>query len=442
MPRKNKLALAVTARSIAALGLISALAAASLFAAPARAASLPSGGVVSVTVTGPTSASVVGSVNPGGLTTSYQVVYDLASSQWCRTNGASGQPANSGGGGAATGTRPHIFVISLSSLTRGSAYCVAIRATNSLGTVTGIPYQRFTAGAPDARAYSPTSTSSTTATLYGGVNPAGQSTTYQVRYDLASSTWCSSNGTSGTPTSTQSQTLPYTDGTLHSVWVSMTRLTSGTSYCATITATNATASKTGSILDFTLDDPGVVDNSVAVTGATTATINGAVNAFGQTNLYYRAISDLASSTWCTSGGNMPDATSRYGPGIAFPYTDSTLHSVSVDLSALTPGTEYCATIAAGTTQAPPIYFTTTGSGTSPSPTVVTGSASGVGTGSPTVSGSVAPWLREPQRHGGYLPLRLRHADQLRAGRERPRRARPPRRAKPARHRVQLHVDGQ
>ncbi len=352
---RQKRAVAVTARSIAAVGLVGAF----VFAAPARAASLPSGGVASVTVTGPTTASVTGTVNPGGLTTSYAVVYGLASSQWCQTYGASGQPAYSGGGGVTTGTSLHVFVVTLSGLTRGSTYCVAIRATNSLGTVTGTPYRRFTAGAPDARAYSPTSTSATTATIYGGVNPAGQTTTYQVRYDLAGSTWCTSNGASGTATySTVPQTLAYTDGTLHSVWVTMNGLTSGTGYCATITATNATASTTGSILTFTLDVPGVVDNNVTVTGATTATITGAVNAFSQTNLYYRAIYDLASSLWCTSGGNVPDATTSWGGGIAFPYSDSAFHSVSVDLGAFTAGTAYCATLAAGTTQAVPIYFTT------------------------------------------------------------------------------------
>jgi hypothetical protein len=363
MRGRKKLASGMTERPIAALGLISALVAASVFAAPARAASLPSGGVVSVTVTGPTSATVVGSVNPGGLTTSYAVVYDLASSRWCRTNGASGQPANSGGGGGATGTRPHIFVISLWSLTPGSAYCVAIRATNSLGTVSGPPYQRFTAGAPDARAYSPTSTSSTTATLYGGVDPAGQTTTYQVRYGLASSTWCSSNGTSGTPTyATKPQTLSYTDGTIHSVWVSMAGLTSGTSYCATITATDATTSTSGSIIGFTLDHPGVLNNNAAATGATTATINGAVNAFGQTNLYYGVVYDLANSTWCASNGSVPDATTTNAVGMySFPYTDSTFHPVSVGLTALTPGTQYCATIGAGTAQAVPIYFITAAS---------------------------------------------------------------------------------
>jgi hypothetical protein len=340
------------------------LVALSVFAASARAASLPSGGVVSVTVTGPTSATVTGSVNPGGLATSYTVVYGVSTSVWCEKNGGQGTPTYAGGGGAAGGTRPHAFVVSLTGLTKGATYCVAIRASNSLGTVTGAPYRRFTAGAPDARAYSMTSTSSTTATLYGGVNPAGQSTTYQVRYDLATSTWCSSNGTSGAPTSsTTPQTLPFTDGTLHSVWVSVGGLVSGTSYCATITATNATASVSGSVLGFTLGVPGVRNDNVAVTGPTTATINGAVNAFGQTNLYYGAIYDVATSTWCASNGSTPDATTVYGGGISFPYTDFVFEPVSVNLNAyggtaIAPNTEYCVTLEASGNQAVPIYFTT------------------------------------------------------------------------------------
>jgi hypothetical protein len=368
MKGKQKLAVATTALSIETVGLILALVAASVFAAPARAASLPGGGIVSVTVTGPRTATITGIVNPGGLTTSYAVVYDVATSVWCSTNGASGGPAYSAFAGTAlptTGLHPYprAFAFGLGLPTQGLQYCVAVRATNSLGTVTGPPYRRFTSGAPAASAGSLTSTSSTTATFYGAVNPASQDTAYQVHYDLASSTWCSSNGTTGTPTyATAPQTLPYTDGgTLQSVFVSIAGLTSGTSYCATIAATNTSASASGSVLGFTLDVPGVLNSNVAVTGATTATFNGAVNAFGQNNFHYGARYDFANSTWCASKGSIPDATTVWdNPQLQFSYTDSVFHPVSVDVPALTPGTEYCETIEAGNTQAAPIYFATTG----------------------------------------------------------------------------------
>ncbi len=222
----------------------------------------------------------------------------------------------------------------------------------------------------------------------GAVDPAGQNTTYHVLYDLSSSTWCSSNGTSGMPTySTGAQTLPYTDGTLHNVSVNLTGLVGGTSDCASITATNASGTASRAVLSFT---PDVVNTNVAITGPTTATINGAVNASGQTDFYYGAVYDLVNSTWCASNGSTPDATTVHDVGISFPYTDPAFHSVSVGLTALTPNTEYCVTLEAGLQAFPPLYFTTTGAGTSPSPIVATGSASGVGTGSATVSGTVNP----------------------------------------------------
>jgi hypothetical protein len=272
---------------------------------------------------------------------------------------------------------------------------------------TGAPIT-FTAGAPSASTPSALITGETTATVNGAVDPAGQSTTYQVLYDLASSTWCSSKATSGMPTfSTGVQTLPFTDGTLHNVSVKLTALVGGTSYCARITATNASGTASTAVVGFTLD---VVNANVTVTGPTTATVNGAVNASGQTNVSYGAIYDFANSAFCASNGSTSDATTEYDVGYSFPYTDSVFHPVSVDLNAsggtaLATGTEYCVTLEASnsgpTTQAgPPLYFTTAGA-TSSSPNVSTGSAVGAGDGSATVSGTVNPHGEATTYHFDY-----------------------------------------
>jgi hypothetical protein len=76
------------------------------------------------------------------------------------------------------------------------------------------------------------------------------------------------------------------------------------------------------------------------TSTTTATLDGDVNATGQTTTY-KASYDLASSTWCTSGGSngMP-ANSTTPQTLGF--TDGTFHAVSVDLSSLSAGANYCA----------------------------------------------------------------------------------------------------
>ena len=83
------------------------------------------------------------------------------------------------------------------------------------------------------------STGTTTATVHGSVNPGGQSTTYAVQYDLASSDWCQSVGTSGSPANTTvPQALGFTDNTSHDVSVLLTGLSGDTDYCAQLIANN------------------------------------------------------------------------------------------------------------------------------------------------------------------------------------------------------------
>ena len=335
----------------------------------------------SVIPTSSRTATVDGAVNPAGQTTTYKAVYDLETSSWCTSHGASGSPTFSAGGATLgfTDATFHNVSVNITGLAGATQYCAAISASTATSS-TGAPIA-FTAGAPSLSTSSVAITGETAAIVKGALDPAGQTTTYHVLYDVSSAVWCSSNGTSGMPTySTGAQTLPYTDGTLHNVSVNVAALVGGTSYCASITATNASGAASTAILSFT---PNVVNTNVDVIGPTTATVNGAVNASGQTSLFYGAVYDLANSTFCASNGGTFDATTVHDVGIFFPYTDSAFHSVSVAFTALTPSTEYCVTLEAGLQAYPPLHFTT-------GEPVATGSASGVGTGSATVSGIVNP----------------------------------------------------
>lgn len=86
--------------------------------------------------TGLTTATIDGDVNPGDQSTSYVVMYDLDSTEWCTTSGASGAPT-----GATTpqmlpdtdGTF-HDVSIELTGLVPGNRYCAEVVASNSLGT--------------------------------------------------------------------------------------------------------------------------------------------------------------------------------------------------------------------------------------------------------------------------------------------------------------------
>lgn len=117
----------------------------------------------------------------------------------------------------------------------------------------------WTEGRPTADTFDVVATGESTATVDGDVNQAGQTTTYLVQYDLASSDWCTSGGTSGPPAHTTTPTaggLPGTpDGTFHDVSVDLTGLAASTSYCAQIAATNAAGTAEGGQVSWSQPTP-------------------------------------------------------------------------------------------------------------------------------------------------------------------------------------------
>ena len=196
------------------------------------------------------------------------------------------------------------------------------------------------------------STGATTAEVDGAINPAGQSTTYQVQYDLASSGWCQTQ--TGSPANTTSSTpLGFSDNSFHDVAVDLPGLTADTAYCAQVTAANNDGQSVGGQVTWTQGIPVSDTFDAFSTGATTATVEGDVNPSGQSTTYAVEYDD-AGSLWCTSGGASGSPTHTVA-GPPFPPIDSSFHSVSVDLTTLTGGTHYCAEIVA-----------TNGSGTSES----------------------------------------------------------------------------
>jgi uncharacterized repeat protein (TIGR02543 family) len=342
--------------------------------------------------TGATTATVEGSVNPAGQTTTYHVDYGLTSSTWCTSGGTSGSPANSTSNVTLgfTDANFHAVSVDLSGLTAGTAYCAELVASNGSATARGFQVT-FTAGAPSAFTFAAFSTGATTATVEGSVNPAGQTTTYHVDYDLTSSTWCTSGGTSGSPAnSTSNVTLGFTDANFHAVSVNLTGLTTGTQYCAELVASNASGSARGGQVTFTAGAPAVITDDAVATGATTATVDGRVNPSGQSTTYHVDY-DLSSSVWCLSGGNSGSAANSTS-NTMLGFTDSAYHSVSVGLTGLTNGSHYCAqlvaTNASGKTGGGQLTFTanvTTGP-----PSATTGTATSLTTTGATLTGSVNP----------------------------------------------------
>jgi hypothetical protein len=126
-------------------------------------------------------------------------------------------------------------------LQAGQNYCAALIATNPSGN-SPITEFDFTAGVPFASTPFTGAVYGNVATIDATVTPAGQSTTYYVGYDLASSDFCNGITQNSTliPTYTSpAATLPASAPASSPVSIELTGLSVNTKYCAIVIATNA-----------------------------------------------------------------------------------------------------------------------------------------------------------------------------------------------------------
>ncbi len=342
---------------------------------------------------------VSGEVNPAGQATEYHVAYDLASSEWCTSDGSKGSPAHAtppltlG----STVAKSHPVSVGLSGLTGGSTYCEQLIAANASGTSAAFP-QPFTAGTPSVNAFGTRAIGSTNELVSGEVNPAGQSTEYHVAYDLASSEWCTSRGSKGSPThATSPLTLGSTVGKFHPVSVGLSGLTSGSEYCEELIAANGSGASVGFQQSFTAGAPSAFAFGPQSTGTTTVTVGGEVNPASQSTQYHVAY-DVAASEWCTSRGLASSPAHSTAP-VTLGFTDATFHQVSVELTALTGGSEYCVELIAvngsGTSEGFPQSFT------AGAPSAFAFGPQSTGATTATVEGQVNPSGQSTQYHVAY-----------------------------------------
>jgi hypothetical protein len=208
----------------------------------------------------------------------------------------------------------------------------------------GLP-SAASAGTPSALTFDTYSTGATTATVEGLVDANGESTTYAAQYDVATSPWCTSGGTSGSPASATAGTDPIAPD--DSVAVDLSGLSEGTDYCAQLVATNGSGGADGGQVEWTQGAPTADTFDVVPpdTGTTTATLEGDVNPGGN-DTTYAAEYDLVGSAWCASGGTSGSPAGTTSPAPLGTTDGSTFHDVSVELSGLSPGSFYCGQIVA------------------------------------------------------------------------------------------------
>lgn len=300
--------------------------------------------------TGLSTAVVEADVNPGGQSLAYEVLYGPAGSSWCTSGGTSGSPPNATAytDVGSTDNSFHHVSVNLTGLTPGNEYCAELLVFGNSYLQTYGNQVTWSESFPDAETFDTYSTGPSAATVEGDVNPAGDATTtYQVQYDVASSGWCASGGSAGSPAHTSSPTAAGLDTTQTSyqfVSVDLTGLTEGSDYCAQVIATNSNGEVGGGQVTWTQGAPFADTFEIDPTGNSTATFDGDVNPAGKAT-DYEVQYDVASSQWCESGGSSGSPANSTASTL-LGFTDGTFHEVLVGLAGLSQSTTYCAAIVA------------------------------------------------------------------------------------------------
>ena len=246
--------------------------------------------------------------------------------------------------------------------TRRTVHLAALVALCALAVA--LPVGAAPAAVPTAITGAAQQVGPTTALINGTVNPGGKTTTAYFEYG--------SDPTELTKTANSS----VGSGTANvAVSASLAGLTPGTTYTYLVEATNSDGTAKGLTGTFTtLSPPGVVTGSASSIGATSATLNGSVDANGSaTNWYF----EYGTST---SYGSKTAAKSASGTNAA---------SISASVTGLQAGHTYhyrlVATSDGGTTNGSDATFTTSGA-----PSVSTGTASSIAPTTAKLNGKVTP----------------------------------------------------
>ncbi len=256
----------------------------------------------------------------------------------------------------------------ITALIPGTTYHYRVKAVNCGGTTNGSD-QTFTPQcvAPSTVTNPATAVSTTTATLNGTINANFSSTTVSFEFGITNS-----YGT--VYTATQS---PVTGNNNTAVSAGITGLMPGTTYHYRVRGINCGGTRNGSDQTFTTGctAPVVTTNPVSGVGTTSATLNGTVNASN------------SSTTVTFEYGT----TTGYGSTVSAtpsPVTGTGNTNVSAGITGLIPGTTYhyraVGVNCGGTTNGSDLTFTTDCA----APAATTNPASGIGTTTATLNGTI------------------------------------------------------
>jgi hypothetical protein len=251
----------------------------------ARAAA-PTATTGPATAIGATTATVTGTVNPGGLATTWHIEYGTSTSYGSVTPSVS----------AGSGTSATNVTANLTGLKPGTTYHYRLVATNTSGTSHGSDALFTTLVPPDVVTGAATSVGATSATLNGTVDPNGRETTYWFEYGTStaygSKTAVASAGSGTTPTARSA---------------TVSGLQAGRTYHFRIVAMSDAGTATGNDATFTTGGvPTAVTGTADSIGKTSATIHGTVTPNGLTTTWwfeYGTTTSYGSKTSSQSAGS-------------------------------------------------------------------------------------------------------------------------------------------
>ena len=322
------------------------------FAGIVRAAA-PTATTGPATAIGSTTATVTGTVVPGGQATSWYVQYGTSTSYGSQT-----AKANAGSGSAGVNVTSN-----LASLKAGATYHYRVVATNGTGTARGSDAVFTTLVPPGAVTGAATGIGTTTATLNGTVDPNSRDTTFYFEYGSSTS-----YGTKTAVKSAGSGASPQNEA------IAISKLQVGRTYHFRIVATSDAGTTTGADATFkTSSAPVVVTADANPIAVTTATLRGQVTPNG-----------LATTWWFEYGTSLSyglkTASHSAGSGTA-------AQSASAGITKLKAGTTYhfrlVAQNASGRVFGLDRFLTTVGP-----PAAITGASQSVGPDTAQLTGSL------------------------------------------------------
>ena len=236
-----------------------------------------------------TSATLNGTVSPGGLKTTYYFEYGTS---------ATNLTSRTAKADAGSGSSDVPVSSALSSLKADTTYYFRLVATNSSATTTGAIASLTTAGAAvSATTGQATTVGSTTAEVTGSVNPGGLATSYWFEY-----------GTSSFAAATAKASAGSGSGSV-SVTAKLTGLKPETSYVFRLVASNSAGTSTGvqsSLTTTAAAAPTVQTGSASGVMTTSVTLTGSLNPNSSATSYwfeYGTTSSYGSKTAPVDGGS-------------------------------------------------------------------------------------------------------------------------------------------